>query len=245
MKLERGHKVVMVVLAVAAFMIIENVAFVPEGVFRYSGIQIYDVVRDLRSLESNGFDITVNVQGTSAGKAVDLTGKAAEIYTGWFLLKSGETYRIIEGPMGSKDVLASAIHFDVSPAVSVEAVYPPERGPLRLKEGFRKVRGSIAFDGASITPTVLQQARNANEEFYSLLPGRIDVIPYGSGFILDVKVPVDVEDLSLLLSGINASSVQTGHMYYYASADDESDAQSIRESLQASGAILVNYYTQR
>ena len=245
MKLERGHKIVIVILFIVAFIVIENVAFRPEGVFRYSGIQIYDVVRDLRSLESNGFDVTVNVQGTSAGEPVSLTGKAVETYTGWLLLKSGDTYRIVEGPMGSKDVLANAIYFDVSPKVSVEAVYPPQKGLFRLKEGYRKVRGSIAFDDASIAPSVIQQARNANEEFYSLLSGRIDVIPYSSGFILDVKVPVDVEDLSALISGIGSTSVQTGYMYYYASADDENDAQSIRESLEADGAVLVNYYTQR
>jgi hypothetical protein len=245
MKLERGHKIILVVLAIAAFIVIGNIALRPEGVFQYSGIQIYDVVRDLRSLESNGFDVTVSVQGTSSGEPVSLTGKAVETYTGWLMIKSGNAYRIVEGPMGSKDVLANAIYMDVSPKVSVEAVYPPGNGPFRLRDGFRKVKGSIAFDGASIEPTALQKARNANEEFYSLLPGRIEVIPYGTGFILDVEVPVDVEDLSVLLSGINATSVQTGYMYYYASADDENDAQRIRESLEADGAVLVNYYTQR
>jgi hypothetical protein len=245
MKLEKSQKVMLIILVIAAFLLVENTLLRPSSVFRYTGIQIYDAVSEFRNLESKGFDVTVTVQGSSEGEPVSLTGKIVETYAGWFVMKSSGAYRIVEGPMGSKDVLASLIYFDVSPRISVEAVYPPGGEGFSLRTGFRKVKGSIAFDGAEVTPTFLQRMRNENEEFYSLTPNRIEVETFGSGFILDIKVPVTVAEVQYLLESVDAKGVQSGYMHYYTGADDEEDIGDVRKDLEAGGAVLVDYHKQR
>jgi len=148
--------------------------------------------------------------------------------------------------MGSKDVLADVIVLGVTPRISVEAVFPPQESEaFRLREGFRKVKGSIAFDDATLSPTAVQELRNLNQEFYSLSPGRIEVVTLGTGLIIDVKVPIGTEELGRLLSGIASGKVRTGYMYYYTGVDDESQVGEITDRLGGEGAVLVNYYKQR
>jgi len=249
MQIDKSHKIVAVVLLIAAFLVAENTLLRPASVFRYNGVQIYDAIRDFRSLDYRGFDVMVRVEGTSDSKPVQATGPVVETYAGWFIMKSGSTYRIVEGPMGSKDILASLIYFDVSPTISVEAVFEPGAATkttgFAFEQGFRKVRGSIAFDDAAIPPTLLQDLRNLNQEFYSLTPNRIEVTPFSSGFILDVKVPVSVSAMNELMSKIKGEDIRTGYMYYYTGVDDEDDIPSIRQDLEGKGAVLVNYYKQR
>ena len=249
MHLSKSHKVAAVIIIIAAFLVLENTLLRPASVSRYNGIQIYDAIRDFRDLESRGFDVVVHVEGTSGNKPVKLSGQMAETYAGWFVMsdagKEGIN-RIVEGPMGSKDVLASLIYFDISPTISVEAVFEPEKAQkLDLKEGFRRVKGSLSFDDATISPTMLQELRNLNGEFYALTPNRIEVIPFGSGFIMDIRVPVPVADLNGLVSRIGAGNVQTGYMYYYTEADDENDIPALRKDLEGKGAVIVNYHKQR
>jgi hypothetical protein len=246
MHLKKSHKIAAVIILIAAFLVAENTLLRPASVSRYNGVQIYDAIRDFRSLEHRGFDVTVRVEGTSNDKPVQLTGSIVETYAGWFILNSEGAYRIVEGPMGSKDVLANLIYFDVSPTLSVEAVFEPETmTKFSLKEGFRKVRGSIAFDASSISPTLFQDIRNLNQEFYSLTPNRIEVTQIGSGFVLDIKVPVRISEINELVSKIDSGEVRTGYMYYYKGADDENDIPEIRQDLEGKGAVLVNYYKQR
>lgn len=249
MHLSKSHKVAAVIIIIAAFLIFENTLLRPATVSRYNGIQIYDAIRDYRTLESRGFDVVVHVEGSSGGLPVALSGQMAETYAGWFVMSDSSNVginRIVEGPMGSKDVLANLIYFDVSPKISVEAVFGPEKASeLSLKEGFRRVKGSISFDDASITPTILQELRNLNGEFYSLTPNRIAVIPFGSGFIMDIKVPVPVTELEGLIKKIGSGNVQTGNMYYYTEADDENEIPALRQDLEGKGAVIVNYHKQR
>ena len=246
MKIEKSHKILAVVIVIAAFLVVENTLLKPAYLSRYTGIQIYDAIRDFKSLEQKGFDVIVNVQGMSDSKPLQARGSIAETSTGWFLMKSNGLCRIVEGPMGSKDILANLIYFEVSPTISVEAVFGPEKTTdFAFKTGFRRVKGSIAFDDASISPTLLQELRNTNKEFYSLSPGRVEIIPISSGFVLDIKVPVPISEISGLVGNIKSDSVQTGYMYYYTGVDDENEIQGIRQDLEGKGAILVNYYKQR
>ncbi len=246
MSMSKSHKIVAVIIIIAAFLVAENTLLRPAGLSRYNGIQIYDAIRDFRSLESKGFDVVAHVQGTSGGEPVQLSGPIVETYAGWFIMESGDVYRIVEGPMGSKDVLASLIYFEVSPTLSVEAVFEPhESGAFEFEPGFRKVKGSMAFDNAVMTPTMLQDLRNLNAEFYSLTPNRIEVTPFTTGFILDVKVPVPVSELQEFIGRIGSGNVRTGYMYYYTGADDEDDIPEIRQDLEGKGAVLVNYHKQR
>ncbi|MBN2330193.1 MAG: hypothetical protein JXC85_00080 [Candidatus Aenigmarchaeota archaeon] len=250
MGLDKSHKVAAVIIIIAAFLVAANTLLRPSTVFRYNGVQIYDAIRDFRNLESRGFDVTVHVEGSSGGQPFLASGGIVETYTGWFVLKTDDSYRIVEGPMGSKDVLAGLIYFDVSPAFSVEAVYEPyESGTFSprfsFEHGFRKVRGSIAFDKAEITSTAVQRLRDLNEEFYSVTPNRIQVTPFGTGIILDIKVPVPVSELEELVESIGSGRIRTGYMYYYTGADDEEDINEIKKDLESKGAVLVNYYPQR
>jgi hypothetical protein len=245
MKMGKQHKIAIVILIIAAFLVVENTLLRPTTVFRYTGIQIYDSIRDYNNLEDKGFDIVVNVQGTSDDERVELSGRVVEKYAGWFVMRTGNRYRIIEGPMGSKDVLSDLIYFNVSPRISVEAIFPPQKGEFSFQEGYDKIRGSIAFDNAEIEPTLVQELRNMNEEFYSLTPGRIDVATFGSGVIIDIKVPVDVEDLAAFMGSIDASEAQTGYMYYYTGVEDEDDIGDVKRQMESDGAVLVNYYKQR
>jgi len=246
MKVDKSYKIAAVVIIIAAFLIFENTLLRPAPAFRYNGVQIYDAIRDLKGLDYRGFDITVHVEGKSNNALLKMEGKVTETSAGWFIINSGNAYRIVEGPMGSKDVLADLIYFDVTPRISVEAVFSPEKtGKFLFKPGFRKVMGSIAFDNARIDPTLLQQLRNLNSEFYSLNPGRIEITTYGSGFILDMKSPVSISELEGLVGRIDSVSAQTGYMYYYAGADDENAIQNVRQEMEGKGAVLVNYYKQR
>ena len=246
MRLDKSHRIAIVIVLIAAFLVAENLLQGPTAAFSYSGIQIYDAIRDFRTLDSRGFEASATVVGKASGTPIVLKGAVVDTYPGWFIVDSEGMSRIVEGPMGSNDVLADAISFEVSPRISVEAVYRPERSSaFRLRTGFRKVRGSIAFDNARMTPTLLQEIRNLNQELYSLSSGRVDVMTLGSGFILDIKSPLPVAQVARLVSGIGSDSVQTGYMYYYSGADDEKEIPNVRSQLEASGAILVNYYKQR
>jgi hypothetical protein len=246
MHMEKSHKIAAVVIIIAAFLVAQNTLLKPASVSRYNGVQIYDAIRDFKSLENRGFDVTVNVQGTSGGEPLAASGRIVETYAGWFVLGTGGGYRIVEGPMGSKDILANMIQFDVSPELSVEAVFGPVEGrTFSFREGFRKVKGSIAFEDAAITATMLQRLRDLNEEFYSLTPNRIVVTSYGGGLILDIKVPVAIQELEELVGGLGSGMIRTGYMYYYGGADDEDDIPAIRQDLEGKGAVLVNYYKQK
>ena len=246
MRISKSHRIAAVILVIAAFLVVENTLLRPSDVFRYPGVQIYDAIRDYKTLDPRGFDVLVRVEGKSGGSPVALEGKVAEASTGWFILSQGGMDRIVEGPMGSKDVLADLIVFEVAPRISVEAVFPPqETERFSLREGFRKVKGSIALDDASLSPTAVQELRNLNQEFYSLTPGRMEIVTIGSGLIMDIKVPIGTEELGRLLSGIAPGKVRTGYMYYYTGAEDEKQAEEIRSRLEGDGAVLVNYYKQR
>jgi len=246
MRMSRSYKIISIVAAIALFLLIENLFFRNDADFRYTGIQIYDAVRDFKSLEAKGFDVIVKVDGTRNGKSFEVEGSITETYGGWFLLEKDDRGYIVEGPMGSKDVLASSISFAITPQIVVEAVYPPESGSsFSFRSGFTKFKGSIAFDGAEISPTLLQELRNANNEFYSITPNRVEVRDFGSGFILDVKVPVSISELDKILKETKSTRIQTGYLYYYGEAGDEKELEKIRQSLESGGAVLVNYYEQR
>ena len=89
MRLEKSHKVAAVIIIIAAILVAGNTLFKPASVSRYNGVQIYDAIRDFRSLEGKGFDVTVNVEGTSGGNAILASGGIVETYAGWFILKTG------------------------------------------------------------------------------------------------------------------------------------------------------------
>lgn len=246
MNIGKSHKIAVVIIIIAALIVAENTLLRPASVFKYTGIQIYDAIRDYGSLESRGFDVIVTVEGDSNNLPLRLEGRIVETRPGWFTMNSGNMYRIVEGPMGSKDILASFIYFNVSPGISVEAVFGPEKGEnFAFRPGFRRVKGSIAFDNADIPPTLLQELRNSDQEFYSITFDRIEITPFKSGFIMDIKVPVRVSEIEGLVSKIENGNFQTGNMYYYTSADDENDIPAVRQNLEEMGAVLVNYYKQR
>lgn len=246
MKITKTHKIAIILVIIAAFLIIENTLVRPVTVFRYTGIQIYDAIRDFRNVEYRGFDVIVNVEGMRNNMPITAKGRIIETSTGWFIMENESVFRIVEGPMGSKDILANHIYFNVSPKVSVEAVFPPESSNnLVFKKGFRKVKGSIAFDNARIEPTLLQELRNTDNGLYSLTPSNIEVINYDNGFIIDIKVPVPVSEIEELVSRIESDRIQTGKMYYYTGAKSVEDVNDIREDLEKMGAILVNYHKQR
>lgn len=245
-QIRRSQKVAIIIIIVALFLVLENTLVKPPSVFRYPGVQIYDAVRDYKRLETKGFDVTVHVEGTSEGMPIELGGKVTETYAGWFVINSNGVYRIVEGPMGSKDVLSNFIYFNVSPMISVEAIYEPEKtDKFAFREGFRRVKGAIAFDNVTIATTLIQELRNLEDGFYSFTPDRIEVTTFSSGFILDIKAPLPVAVIESLLDKIESSGVQTGYMYYYTGVYDESDIPNIKRELEKGGAIFVNYHKQR
>lgn len=246
--MRKAYLAVFVILLAALVMVVLNYSvFTSPGKAFFNGVRIYDAIKSYNYLASNGFDISVSVAGRDYKGPVRLEGAVVEVHYGWFILDAGKGYRIVEGPMGSQDVMADYITFSVSPALTVEAVYPPaelDMGGLILR-GFDKFKGSISLDTEGMPGAgLVQRIRNSDKEVYLSLEKNMEVETYNKGIIIDIGMPIKMGTLEEMISLINdeakINKISTGYRFYYAGAENEDAADRIMAGLE--DALMVRRY---
>lgn len=231
--------VFVILLAVLVLVLVNYSILKTPGRMVFNGVRIYDAIKSYNYLASNGFDVGVSVTGRDYTGMVSLEGAVVEVHYGWFILDTGKGYRIVEGPMGSQDVRADSISFTVSPAVTVEAVYPPAELGMNdlIINGFDKFKGSIALEtGETPTAGLIQGIRNNDREVYLSLEKTIKVEAYNRGIIINIEMPIGMGTLGEMISLINEevkiNKISTGYRFYYTGAGDDKEADDIMAGLE-------------
>ncbi len=209
----------------------------------FPGIRIYDAVYTINLLGAKGINFTVEVFGKDLeDNDVHLKGRVVGCGKGYFFLETKEKrIRIVEGPLGYKDIRASRIKIIPHYRFSVEALFPPHAGKnfsVKFSDCFYE--GSVALDKASITPSKLLLL----ESVFPELKGeeRIEVKQLKNGIILRFLYPIPCKIAEELVNSFNYTHFSTTYERYFLPAESMSRVKSLEKMLISRGAVLVNYH---
>lgn len=231
-----------------AVAIIIAIVFIPYSFtaktqLEYPGIRIYEVVNTIERLLSKGFDFEVVVEGKDYyDREIKLKGHVVNTGRGYFVLATENGFRIIEGPLGTKDVRADKIKINVKEPVVIEAIFPPEKGKKLVLKNFEKYKSSIVLKNSNMSLMEIQNLKNQFPDFYSV-DKKIEFEFLKSDILIVLNYPVNTQAISKFLEKVNYTEFVTGYSYYYTYANSEEEAKKKIERLRKEGAVLVNFYT--
>ncbi len=229
----------LIVASIAVYFYFSSQGFSLE----FSGIRIYDAIYTINLLTTKGINFTVEVLGKDLeGNVVDLKGRVVGCGKGYFFLETkSKRIRIVEGPLGYKDVRASWIKIVPQYRFSVEALFRPRAGKkFTIIFSHCFYEGSVALDGASITPSKLLLL----ESIFPELKGeeRIEIKQLNTGIILRFLYPVPCEIAEKLVNSFNYTHFSTDYERYFLPAESMDEVKNLEKMLINRGAVLVNYH---
>lgn len=212
----------------------------------YPGIRIYEAVNTIERLLYKGFDFEVEVEGKDyLNREVKLEGYVINTGNGYFILATegnkSNNFRIVEGPLGSKDIRADKIRIIAKSPFVIEAIFPPQSGEKLLLKQFEKYKSSIVFKNANISLIEIQKLKNIFPNFYSV-DEKIKTKIFGNEILMVINYPVSTNSIAEFLKKINYTEFITGYNYYYTYANSEEEVKDKIEKLRKKGAVLVNFY---
>ncbi len=230
-------------IAIIIAIIFIPYSFTTKMQLEYPGIRIYETVNTIERLLSNGFNIEVTVEGRDYyDREIILKGSVINTGKGYFILATEKGFRIVEGPLGVKDVKADRIRIKVNSPIVIEGVFPPEKGKKLLLKKFEKYKSSIVFKNSNISLIEIQNLKNQFQNFYSVNK-KMEFETLKNDILIVFNYPVDTEIISKFLDKVNYTEFITGYNYYYTYANSEEEAKEKIEKLRMEGAVLVNFYT--
>ncbi len=228
---------------IVATMAVYFYFFSQQFSLEFPGIKIYDAVYTINLLGAKGINFTVEVFGKDLeDNSVHLKGRVVGCGRGYFFLETEEKrIRIIEGPLGYKDVRASWIKIIPQYRFSVEALFRPRTGKkftIIFSRCFYE--GSVALDEASITPSKLLLLKSTFPELKG--EERIEIKQLNNGIILRFLYPIPCKIAEKLVNSFNYTRFSTDYERYFLPAESMDEVKNLEKMLINRGAVLVNYH---
>ncbi len=205
----------------------------PDNSLQYDGVRIYDAIRKYNELSRKGFSVSADIRGRDSEGLVNLNGEVVEGNSGFFVVRDGERYRLVEGPLGSQDIRADIITFSVEEPISIEFSYSNidsfEEFLSLLKESER-FRGAISFTTKEpLNSIIFQEMKNTGFVIYG--QNGDNFVSFENGMYVEIKESVDSESLAENLeevnSELNITDFLSGRVFVFTGAGNDEKAEEV------------------